>query len=279
MRNRPAVRRWLFLVIGLLVLSTAYFMTDPAKRGEFWPTTVQNVALIALTVVIVEFLWDLAGGDPVTEEFADVRSTLGELRQSIVLLGDSHRTGLRRIVAASVEVGNEFWRERIKSATRKVELMGYSLKVWTKTPNFERTVAERARAGVKFKLLLMAPDNRHIEAFVNTAIPGETVEGVRQNISDALAAFKAIHQQLAKAGVADKLEVRVVTNGLVVTQLSRFDDTLTAVQYLYSQVASRTPLLEVAGGKSELFRIYVQEFDELWDGAVDAFQYLSTTIP
>ncbi|NOQ77577.1 MAG: hypothetical protein GQ475_07315 [Methylococcaceae bacterium] len=41
----------------------------------------------------------------------------------------------------------------------------------------------------------------------------------------------------------------------------RTDSQLTAVQCLYSQVASRAPLFEIYGSESGLFRVYIGEFE------------------
>jgi hypothetical protein len=194
MRDKRTRARIFFFIIGMLLLIPSYFMTAPGKHGEFLTSTLQNVGLIALTVVIVDFLWGLVGGDPVSDSIVQLQHTLAELRTSVRLLDDSHRTGLQRIFAASGAAGSaQDWMDRLKAASNLVDLMGYSLHVWTKGEHFESTVARLARNGVRIRVLIMAPDNPELAAFVNyRQIAGITLHNVVEEIKAALQAFQAI---------------------------------------------------------------------------------------
>jgi hypothetical protein len=59
-------------------------------------------------------------------------------------------------------------------------------------------------------------------------------------------------------------EFRTLKEGTILMQLCRTDARLTAIQYLYSAIASQSPLLEVNGKDSELFNVYMKEFEKLW---------------
>jgi hypothetical protein len=45
--------------------------------------------------------------------------------------------------------------------------MGYSPHFWTKGEHCESTVAQMARNGARIRVLIMAPDNPELAAFVN----------------------------------------------------------------------------------------------------------------
>ena len=272
MASKRSKAGYLFFIIGLLVLLISGFMTAKAKRDEFFSTTIQGVALIILTVVVIDFLWSIVGGDPVSESLLTLRATLGDLRTSVRLLEDSNKTGLRRIFATSGAAGSQQdWMNRLKSARSSVDLMGYSLHVWTRGRDFENTLARMAREGVRIRVLIMAPDNPEITAFVNhRQIGGITLDMVREEIKAALQAFKKIAANLDCSPGEANFELRMLKGGVVVAQICRTDSKLTAIQYLYSAVASRTPLLEVEGEESDLFEVYLEEFEQVWKLATPA---------
>jgi hypothetical protein len=90
------------------------------------------------------------------------------------------------------------------------------------------------------------------------------VSAVSEEIKAAKRTFKSIADSLNGANPTGSFEFRVLKKGLVVTQLCRTDSQLTSVQYLYYAVASRNPLVEVRGTDSELFKVYMNEFENLW---------------
>lgn len=255
-----------FFIVGGLLLLVALLLSDPSKRREFWITVLQNVALIALTVVLVEVLWSLIGKEPVRTAVGDLQVTLTELRQSVQLLDDSHHSGLRRIYATSGAAGsNEDWMNRLRDSSKAIDLMGYTLHVWTKGSHFEETLADLASSGVRIRILIMDEDNPHLEAFVNHwQIPGLTMESVTAELKAARGAFKTIAERVNSVKPPGALEFRVVKQGLISTQIVRTDSRITAVQYLFHAVASRSPLIDVFGENSSLFQCYSEEFNSMW---------------
>ena len=140
----------IFFLIGGLLLLVAFLLGDPTKRGEFGVDVLKNIALIVLTVVVVEVLWSLTGNEPVRKAVGDLQETLAELRQSVQLLDDSRKSDLQRVYAASGAAGShEQWMEHLRDATHSVDLMGYTLHVWTKGANFEVDLSRFLRQTVK----------------------------------------------------------------------------------------------------------------------------------
>jgi hypothetical protein len=252
----------------MLLLVVAYFMNlepAPTPRWSFITSTIQNVALIVVTIVIVDFLWQIVGGEPVGQAIEALGSTLTELRGAVDLLEDSHRTGLQRLHGVAGAAGSQReWMERLESATSAVDLMGYTLHVWTGGESFETTVLRMVRAGVRFRVVIMHEDNPSLSALVNQdQITALTLARVREDIKAATRAFLHIQAQCNQLSL-DGFHFRLLRSGLIVTQLCRTDSRLTSIQYLFSSVASRSPLLDVSGSDTELFRIYVQEFEAIW---------------
>ena len=267
-KRRPQI---IFFIVGALLLLTSYILieaggTQPSEGLKFWSGALLNLAFVLLTVVVVDFLWGVLGGEPISETLAALGNTLTEMRSSVSLLRDSKTSGLERIFPGSGAAGNHAdWMQRLCSSRTSVDLMGYTLHVWTRGVRFEDEVIKLVRAGVKIRILIMDETNPFLEALVNHGqIPAVTMGSVTEEIKTAKAVFSGIAAKLGTAATGGGYQFRTLKKGLIVTQLCRTDSRITSVQYLYSVVASRSPLLDVTGAESELGRIYVDEFESLW---------------
>ena len=141
----------------------------------------------------------------------------------------------------------------------------------THRDNPKETLTHLVASGVHIRILIMDETNRHLDAFINHhQIPGLTPDSVKAELKAARDAFKSVLESISAIDATGTLKLRVLKKGLIVTQIARMDDRITAVQYLYHAVASRTPLLEVFGDKSALFRCYKDEFDSMWKLAENA---------
>jgi len=265
--------RLIILIIGAFALAISYWYASVNNRGgaEFWMPAGQTVAFIILTIVIVDFAWSLVGGDPIALSIRELRGLLSDMRTSVKLLDDSRRTGVQRVITPSSDKPAIEWMEHLSAARNTVDLMGYTLHVWTKSAGFENTVERLVKNGVRVRLLIMAADNPNLSALINEAqINALTTDAVMAEIHAATRAFKAIAGKIATAPQQGSFEFRVLRDGMIVTQICRFDQFLTSIQYLYSEVASRNPLLEISGSDSRLFAVYTAEFESLWVRATAA---------
>src|SRR5204862_461945 len=136
----------IFIIMGVFVLFLAYYFLPTDKRPEFASTAIMNIAFVLIAVGILNIFWWLAGGDPISAMLKDssdkIREsftlleeghktgvdTLNELRHSLRLVEDSRLTGLRRILTVSrdFELRGGDWMQRLASAQRNVDLMGFS---------------------------------------------------------------------------------------------------------------------------------------------------------
>jgi hypothetical protein len=260
-----------FLLLGGLLLFIAYLLatliTNPTESEKFWTNSIQNIAFIILTIVIVDFLWQIIGGEPVRETLNTLAATLSEMRASVVLLEDSKKTGLHRLFSVSGALGSHReWMDRLKQTRAKVDLLGYTLHVWTRGENFEQEMIALVKAGVHVRILIMDETNPNLHSLVNeNQISSISVTSVKAEIGVAKNAFLTIATELENQSPLGSFELRTLKEDLIVSQICRTDSRLTAVQYLYSVVASRSPLIDVRGMDTELFQVYMDEFDALWD--------------
>ncbi len=262
-----------FLLLGGLLLVIAYLLAtlivNPSESTKFWTSSLQNIAFIILTIVIIDFLWQIIGGEPVRETLTALAATLSEMRSSVVLLEDSKKTGLHRLFSVSGALGSHReWMERLKRSRSHVDLLGYTLHVWTRGENFEQEMVSMVKAGVHARILIMDETNSNLSSFVNEPqISSISVDAVQAEIGVAKKAFMSIAATLENETLLGSYEFRTLKEGLVVCQICRTDSRLTAVQYLYSVVASRSPLVDVRGADTELFQVYMEEFETLWSSA------------
>lgn len=271
MKQPTRIPQIVFLLLGGLLLVIAYLLatliSNPSESAKFWTNSIQNIAFIILTVVIVDFLWQIIGGEPVRDTLTALAGTLAEMRSSVVLLEDSKRTGLHRLFSVSGALGSHReWMDRLKQARSNVDLLGYTLHVWTRGENFEQEMVALVKAGVHARILIMDETNPNLPSFVNEKqISSISVTAVQAEIGVAKKAFISIASALQKQSPLGSFEFRTLKEGLIVSQICRTDSRLTAVQYLYSVVASRSPLVDVRGSDTELFQVYMDEFDTLWE--------------
>lgn len=260
-----------FFILGVLMLVIAFLLTtliqSPSENTKFWTDSIKTIAFIILTIVIVDFLWQIIGGEPVRETLKVLAATLADMRSSVSLLEDSKKTGLYRLFSVSGALGSHRdWMQRLKESRSQIDLLGYTLHVWTRGENFEREMVSLVKAGVKTRVLIMDENNPNLKSLVNEyQISSISITSVQEEIKVAKKTFKSIASALENENPQGTFEFRTLKEGLVVSQLCRTDSHLTAVQYLYSVVASRSPLIDVRGSDTELFQIYMSEFESLWN--------------
>lgn len=260
----------IFLIIGVLLLVVAFLIsTSTTESGviKFLGSASQDLAFIILTIVVVDFLWAILGGEPINQVLKVLTDTLREMRASVKLLEESKTTGLEQIYAVSGALGSHsYWMSRLASAKDKIDLMGYSLHVWTRGDNFENVVVKLAQSGVKIRILIMDETNEDLESLINSRqITSVSTAAAREEVRVARKVFIDISSHLKGTHSSGNFEFRTLKKGLVVCQLCRTDSELTMVQYLYSVVASRSPIMLIRGQDSQLFDVYSKEFEHLWE--------------
>jgi len=265
MRRGEWQRFVLFLVLGLVLLVLAYYATPDDKIKEFRSNALASAAFVLLAVTLLNFVYWLAGGEPIA---AQLERLAGDLVSSFDVLKDTQQTGLQRILGTSrdFERKGDSWMGKLMSAKQNVDLMGYSLLVWSTGRDFHSEVLALLKRGVNIRVLVMDPSNPHFAALANYhQIPSiKDIESVKGEVIRAIAVFDAIAAAAPKGPGMGTFELRKIRTGLVVCQVCRIDDWLAAIPYLYSVVASESPLLQIRGAGAELFRWYTREFDSLW---------------
>jgi len=154
-------------------------------------------------------------------------------------------------------VPRETWGHFFSQAEREIGALVYAGIFMAEDIGVHRLFAERARAGVRVRLLLGDPDSR------NVAERGEA-----EGIDEALAAkvrssIVLFGRLLAEPNVELRLHGTVLYNSIF-----RADDQLLVNTHIYGVMANNAPvfhLRKISGG--EMTSTYIESFERVWDGA------------
>jgi hypothetical protein len=299
MKRRTIQASVIFLIIGGLLLALAYAL-QVLQANAFISLALFNAAFVMLTVFILNILWALLGGEPVsnaieqlTESFQDVDTKLqqsfqdvdarleqtfqnvdAKLQESFQILKQSNETGIVGLSVSGKFSHNE-WADRLRKSQQQVDLMGYTLLTWIQT-NFENEVLKLVHKGVRIRILILDETNPHFDSFVNSHLAGTSIETTRSELRDARKAFENIRQEVQKSKTAHSsgdFELRTAREGLITCNICRTDANMIVVSYMYWQKAVTSPLLLILQSQKEpnLFQAYQEEFDHLWELNVPPF--------
>ncbi|HWQ97457.1 MAG TPA: hypothetical protein VN538_05110 [Clostridia bacterium] len=259
MRKRS--RNIVLIIIAGLLLTVTYLIRDPLiTLRVFVYDALINISFIILTLVILDIVWNLFGGEP-------IENLLLRLQTSINLVSDSYKTGLIRFFAVSGDYGShKDWIELLKKARKHIDLAGYTLHIWTRSEDFNKVLINLIINGVTVRLMIMDPDNKFFEAGINVdQIKALSVDEVKAEIAVVTNYFNDIIDQLSKCShVRGSIELKRIEKGLITSQICRFDNFQMVTPYLFSVNTSQCPTFEISGGDSQLFQKYVREFESLW---------------
>ena len=264
----------IFLIIGLLLLGISYLLVtnnNPSESIKFWASVFQNFSFIILTIVTINFLWQLLGGEPIEKTLNSLKETLGDMRSAVLLLQDSKTTGLHRTFSIGGAYGShEIWMKRLHDAKERIDLMGYTLFVWTKGENFEEVIKAKVISGLHIRVVTMDDENHSLGAFVNEEqIISLSMNNQKEENRLSKKVFTSIATSLSgRNDVLGSFQFKTLKKGIITTQICRTDSQITSIQYLYTVIASRSPLFEVVGSDTTLFKLYMSEFDKIWELAV-----------
>ena len=164
----------------------------------------------------------------------------------------------------SADYGNpDAWLQLLRNTENVFEIMGISLGSWRRTKAFSQVLKEKAAAGCKVRLLLMHKDNPVLRHLINDAIPEARYSSVTNEIDE-------VRQYLSDTAEQEpNVEVRQMLQGCPHCQLTRSDQSVVFIPYLYSERSHYSPLWQVPQDSS-LYTIMAQEFESLWNANAPA---------
>ncbi|MFG1998190.1 helix-turn-helix domain-containing protein [Spirillospora sp. NPDC048911] len=154
-------------------------------------------------------------------------------------------------------VPRDAWGRLFASAQEEIGVLVYAGLFLSEDPDVQRIFAERARAGVKVRILLGDPESPQVaERGTDEGVDGAMAAKIR----NALVMYKPLRKV---EGIEFRFHRTVLYNSIY-----RADDQLLVNTHVYGVTAPLAPvwhLRRVAGG--DLVNTYVESFERVWEGA------------
>lgn len=142
-------------------------------------------------------------------------------------------------------------------AEREIDVLVYSGMFIAEDGGVLRLFAQRARAGVRVRILLGDPDSRNVDERGVTEGIGEAMAS---KVRSSLVLFRPL---LSEPGAEIRLHGTVLYNSIY-----RADDQLLVNTHIYGIMANNAPvfhLRKIPGG--EMASTYLDSFERVWEGA------------
>lgn len=170
----------------------------------------------------------------------------------------SHPVGLRAIYPHRWALPHELWRVFFEQAQEHIGILVYSGLFLADDPGILAILTNKARSGVRIRLLLGDPDSANVwqrgtEEGIGEAMPAK--------IRNALVHYKPLLDY-------DTVELRL-HNTVLYTSIYRADEQLLANQHIYGAHAAATPVLHIDTRQSNEFASsYLDSFEQVWVSGV-----------
>ncbi|MEO3766432.1 XRE family transcriptional regulator [Streptomyces sp. B5E4] len=154
------------------------------------------------------------------------------------------------------EVPPQLWMELLRAAQRDVGLLAFAgLFLTEEHPEWLDTLAAKARAGVRVRLLLGDPEGTQL-----AARDGEYQIG--GGVAGRVAAVRSYYEQ----HMPDSVEIRLHDTPLY-NSIYRFDDDLVVNMHAYGVLAAHTPVMHLRRIDGRYFNTYVESYERVWASA------------
>jgi transcriptional regulator with XRE-family HTH domain len=157
-------------------------------------------------------------------------------------------------------VPRETWERFFKQAEQEIGALVYSGMFMADDMGVHRVFAERARAGVKVRILLGDPESPHVaERGAHEGIG----DGMAARVRNAIVLFRPLQAE-------ENIEIRL-HGTILYNSIYRADDQLLVNTHIYGTPAAAAPvfhLRKIAGG--DMVSTYLESFESVWDSAAPA---------
>lgn len=250
----------IFTILGVLVIIISFLVKpDQVSNDEFLYVVLLNVGFVILTIVIVNFLWSLFGGDP-------IETMIHKSADTLKLVSDGFHGGLYRAFLSSSDFATAGeWASLLKKAKKQVDMMGYSLQVWTRTAEFQNILTQLANKNVKVRIMIMDEQNANFSAGLNfDHLDSLSLESMKDEVRACTQCMGSILSHVNK-NKKNNVKFVKIKRGLTECQIIRIDGQLYVTPYLYSKHTADSPLFVFREQKGGHFEKYMEEFDMLWN--------------
>jgi hypothetical protein len=270
----PSYRlRLLFFV----VLGTTAILASLLIQDAYWQGLLSNFAVTFAAVGVIDFMWDILGGEPMEaamrDSFAEVNQRMDALNQSLGVVADltNSHIGIERIWSerrnweTDKPDGISIWKKRVCQA-KQVDIVSNTFyTAWAHDNNFLDELLEAVNRGTKFRLVIYDPDSEILQIrSENEDDPKmEKTSEMKMEIHSTLDKIKKKISKLDK-NARSNFEIRLNSRYYQMAQIIRADKRILVALYLSKKSGSYCPTLQILGPDSSLFEAYAQQFETLW---------------
>ncbi|MER6947077.1 XRE family transcriptional regulator [Nonomuraea sp. NPDC000554] len=154
------------------------------------------------------------------------------------------------------DVPRHLWTETLRGAERNVDLLAFAgLFLTEEHPDWIPTLAAKAEAGVRVRLLLGDPEGAQLAS-------RDTEHQIGGGVAGRVAAVLAYYGQRMPPNVQIRLHDTPLYNSIY-----RFDDEMLVNVHVYGILAAYTPTLHLRRLDGAWFNTYLESFERVWASA------------
>lgn len=247
-------------------------------KNQYWQGILSNFAVTFIAVGLIDFIWDVLGGEPMeanmNNSFIEVNNKIDSINQSMSIISDltNYQIGLERIWPTrrdwekDPKDGLAIWKRRVCQA-QQVDIVSSTFYTrWANDEDFWNELFDALKRGTKFRLLIYNPESNLLKLRSENeddSIIGETSE-MKMEIHSTLKKI-ARNQKVLEKDARKNFEVRLNSKFYQLAQIVHADKQILVSAYLSKKAGSKSPTFQISGPDSAYFKTYAQQFDFLWE--------------
>jgi len=277
-RNLWAIPSYRIRLLFFVILGTSTILGSLLIKNEYWQGILSNFEVTFTAVGLIDFLWDILGGEPMetrmNNSFLEVNNKIDSINQSMSVIADltNFQIGIERIWSTRREWekdtkdGLAIWKKRVCRA-KQVDIMSNTFYTrWANDDDFWKDLTDALNRGTKFRLLIYNPTSDLLQ--LRSDNEGETkIGGISQMKMEIYSTLEKIAKNRKGLSKENKknFEIRLNSKFYQLAQIIRADRQILVAVYLSKTSGSPSPTFQVAGPDSAYFKTYSQQFDTLWN--------------
>ncbi len=265
MKAKQETPLWIFWLIGMGIIAIS--VLAGLLNGNAWQLFADialNIGISIIAVSMIDWIWRRVGGDP-------LMNAISELRTATILLSDLHNAGVKRIFRSRsrADESKRCITEKMVRA-KKVDMLGFVLRSgWSSTPDFREILKNQVgEEKTQFRIVIFDPIKSRMadqRSFEEDGKPSKRIANIAKSTLEALEDIK--HKLASKDQGA--LKIRVVRDTGIYCSIIRVDEAMLVTKYLLHLSGSNSETMEIEGTDTEFFKLYMEEFNAVWDRATD----------
>ena len=253
---------FLFIISGAFFLAVGIILHH--NEYQLACTFLLSIGATVIAVVLVNFLWSKSGGEP-------LQQIIEEMRGASELFSDALETGLRRV--QPIRSINYQEQHNLVSTAKSVSILSLIFNV-VRSRELKKSLKRCVENGGRIRILLLSPntnDNTPSPLKLRQYAESDFTNRIPNQVQDTLEFLRTIKKDIKinKSGKEAYFEFKVISNYVIYYSMTCIDDRVQVSHYSNNRrgVDSPTMLIENVASPNSLYKVYMEEFEYLWDKA------------